>query len=175
MGGWVFGLCRGAGRARIVGAMDEFENTGIQHLTIDMCWRLLRATDVGRLAVVVSARPEIFPVNFVVDRGTLVFRTGEGTKLAAATIWPAVAFEVDGVDAAAGEAWSVVVKGTARELKGLYEQLEAEDLPLAPLHTSPKNRFLRIEPDEISGRRFRTVPAEIWASPLRGIRRAAPE
>jgi hypothetical protein len=155
--------------------MDEFESPTGTHLSVDMCWGLLRSTDVGRLAVVASGRPEIFPVNFVVDHGTVVLRTAAGTKLAAVTIWPAVAFEVDGVDVGAGEAWSVVVKGTARELKGLYELLAADELPLAPLHAAPKNRFLRIEPEEVTGRRFRIVPAGTWASQLEGIRRATPD
>jgi nitroimidazol reductase NimA-like FMN-containing flavoprotein (pyridoxamine 5'-phosphate oxidase superfamily) len=57
---------------------------------------------VGRLAVVAGDQPEIFPVNYL-DHGSIVFRTGEGTKLAIA-IGRLVAFEVDGYDAASGEA-----------------------------------------------------------------------
>ena len=41
------------------------------------------------------------PVNFVVEHGNVVFRTAEGTKLAAAVLGTAVAFEVDGYDAEA--------------------------------------------------------------------------
>ena len=47
------------------------------------CWTLLRHTEVGRLAVTMGTSPDIFPVNFAVDRGSVVFRTAEGTKLAA--------------------------------------------------------------------------------------------
>ena len=39
------------------------------------CWALLRSAEVGRLAVVVNHRPEIFPINLVVDHATVVFRT----------------------------------------------------------------------------------------------------
>ena len=42
--------------------------------------------------------PEIFPVNYAVDRETLIFRTAEGTKLLAMVVNPSVAFEVDGYD-----------------------------------------------------------------------------
>jgi hypothetical protein len=131
--------------------------------------------DLGRLAVSVAGKPEIFPVNFVVDHGTVVFRTAEGTKLAAATASPDVAFEADGHDRDAGEAWSVVVKGRAAELTHLEELLDADDLPLFPLHAFPKHRFLRIEPDDVSGRRFRTAPPDIWAGPLTGRRRVPRE
>jgi nitroimidazol reductase NimA-like FMN-containing flavoprotein (pyridoxamine 5'-phosphate oxidase superfamily) len=53
------------------------------HLDARECWTLLRTADVGRLALVVDDCPEIFPVNFVVDHGTLLFRTAAGSKLAA--------------------------------------------------------------------------------------------
>ena len=122
------------------------------------CWALLRTAAVGRLAIVVSHRPEIFPINFVVDHSTVVFRTAGGTKLD----WSAgrdVAFEVDGYEPETGEAWSVVIKGLAREIKQMYEALEALELPLHPWHASSKPHIVRIEPEEISGRRFRVADA----------------
>ena len=64
----------------------------------------------------IADRPEIFPINFVVDHGTVVFRTAEGTKLAGAVQGDAVAFEADGYERDTGEAWSVVVKGHAEEI-----------------------------------------------------------
>ena len=90
--------------------------------------------------------PDIFPINYVVDRGGIVFRTAEGTKLAASVLGRGVAFEVDGLDDEAGEAWSVIVKGHAVEIEGMYELIDALDLPLFPWHASPKHRFVRIEP-----------------------------
>ena len=86
-----------------------------------------------------------------------MFRTAEGTKLAAAVLGVGVAFEIDGVDAAAGEAWSVVVKGTAVEIERMQELFDALDLPLFPWHAAPKHRFVRIVPEEITGRRFHVV------------------
>jgi nitroimidazol reductase NimA-like FMN-containing flavoprotein (pyridoxamine 5'-phosphate oxidase superfamily) len=77
------------------------------------CWALLRTVAVGRLAVVILNQPDIFPVNHVVDGGRILFRTAEGTKLAAALPGQAVAYEADGYDPACGEAWSVVIKGHA--------------------------------------------------------------
>jgi nitroimidazol reductase NimA-like FMN-containing flavoprotein (pyridoxamine 5'-phosphate oxidase superfamily) len=101
--------------------------------------------------------PEIYPVNFIVDRGTVVFRTAEGTKLAGAVLGPGVAFEVDGYDAERGTAWSVLVKGQAVEIDKMEEVFAAADLPLFPWHNGPKHRFVRIEPTEITGRRFRVT------------------
>jgi hypothetical protein len=131
--------------------------------------------EVGRLAVAVTGAPEIFPVNFVVDHGTVVFRTAEGTKLHAAMIAP-VAFEADGrVAGEADVAWSVVVKGRAEEIRRLDEVVAGTELPLFPWHPSPKDRFVRIVPREITGRRFRVAGSNTWETPLTGVRRAPHE
>ncbi len=133
------------------------DRLGTTILEANSCWDLLRSCDVGRLAVAFGDQPDIFPVNFVVDHGTIVFRTAEGTKLAAAVLGRGVAFEVDGYDADAGEAWSVVAKGRATEIERMQDAFEALDLPLFPWHAAPKHRFVRIEPEDVSGRRFHVV------------------
>ncbi|HEY6742509.1 MAG TPA: pyridoxamine 5'-phosphate oxidase family protein, partial [Lapillicoccus sp.] len=117
------------------------------------CWTLLRSAPLGRLATVVDGRPDIHPVNHLVDHGTVLFRTADGTKLRAA-VGHEVAFEADGYDADAGQAWSVVVKGTAREISELDESLGVMILPLFPWQAGPKPRFVRIKPAQITGRRF---------------------
>jgi nitroimidazol reductase NimA-like FMN-containing flavoprotein (pyridoxamine 5'-phosphate oxidase superfamily) len=137
--------------------MTTERRTGTEILDPPACWALLREAQVGRLAVAIANHPDIFPINFVVDHASVVFRTAEGTKLAAAVLGQAVAFEVDGYDAESGEAWSVVVKGKATELELLQDLFEALDLPLFPWHASPKHRFVRIVPQEVTGRRFHVV------------------
>lgn len=126
-------------------------------LTEPECWELLRRTEVGRVAVAIMNHPDIFPVNYVVDHGSVVFRTAEGTKLAASVLGASVAFEIDGYDGAAGQAWSVVVKGAAVEIEQLLGRFDAADLPLFPWHASPKHRFVRIVPETVTGRRFEVV------------------
>lgn len=138
----------------------------VEELPVAECWRLARHADVGRLAISITDHPDIFPINFVVDSDTIVFRTGAGTKLAAAVLGRAVAFEVDGYDPSAGEAWSVVIKGQAREIENMSEYFEADDLPLFPWHASPKPDLVRIEPEMITGRRFRVAAAEAISSPI---------
>jgi nitroimidazol reductase NimA-like FMN-containing flavoprotein (pyridoxamine 5'-phosphate oxidase superfamily) len=57
---------------------DE-SNAGIE-LSATESWALLRQTDVGRLAVIVDDRPDIFPVNYLVDHGSVVIRTAPGAS-----------------------------------------------------------------------------------------------
>jgi nitroimidazol reductase NimA-like FMN-containing flavoprotein (pyridoxamine 5'-phosphate oxidase superfamily) len=144
-------------------------------LEVNECWMLLRSCEVGRLAVSIAEHPDIFPVNFVVDHGSIVFRTAEGTKLAGAVLGRGVAFEVDGYEAVPGEAWSVVVKGSAREIEGMHELFDATELPLFPWHAGPKHRYVRITPVEVTGRRFCVVDPSVQARPGINTRRASPE
>ncbi len=133
------------------------------HLDEHECWALLRTADVGRLALVIDGRPEIFPVNFVVDHGTILFRTAPGSKLAAVTPSSSpVAFEADSYDPVKGEAWSVIAKGRASEVTGIHEVFDLAELPLFPWHIAPKPHFVRIEPEELTGRRFRVSPPRAW-------------
>lgn len=145
---------------------------GMEVLDPSQCWALMREADVGRLAVSVANRPDIFPINFIVDHSTVVFRTAEGTKLAAAVLGESVAFECDGYDADAGEAWSVVLKGTAVEVENMYEFFDALDLPLFPWHGAPKSRFVRIAPTDVTGRRFHVVDKAVWGHKSRQVRGA---
>ena len=133
--------------------MSTQQTADTEVLSTDECWALLRDSVVGRLAVTVNGDPDIFPVNPVVDHGTIVFRTTAGTKLAA-TKGRNVAFEVDGYDTDTARAWSVVVKGTAHEIWEVEETLRALRLPLFPWQPGRKPRFVRIEPTSVTGRRF---------------------
>ena len=140
------------------------------------CWALLRGTDLGRLALVFEGHPEIFPVTYVVDHGAVVFRTAPGSKLSAIHAQDAeqmVAFEADGTE---GEvAWSVVIKGRAKEITGLYNAINSALLPLSPRQGGHKDHLVEVMPGEITGRRFSVVDQAQWANPLTGQRHAAPE
>jgi nitroimidazol reductase NimA-like FMN-containing flavoprotein (pyridoxamine 5'-phosphate oxidase superfamily) len=153
--------------------MDTDSGTGVAILATDACWGLLRSTDVGRLAVSVAGEPDIFPVNYVVDQGTVVFRTAPGTKLSGVAIGQAVAFEVDGYDPDAGEAWSVVVRGRGEQITRSHELIDTTDLPLFPWQVGEKHRFVRIVPTNVSGRRFHVVDRSVWATPLTDARRTS--
>jgi len=155
--------------------MAAIQSTGMTKLEGHQCWTLMRTCEVGRLAVSIAEHPDIFPVNFMVDHGSIVFRTAEGTKLAGAVLGRAVAFEVDGYDAASGEAWSVVVKGSAHEVERMHELFDIADLPLFPWHAGPKHRYVRIVPVEITGRRFAVADRDASERVGTGARRASPE
>lgn len=147
----------------------------VEKLTEPHCWELLRRAEIGRLAVWVEDHPEIFPVNFAVDQGALIFRTAEGTKASAALGDSAVALETDGPDAESGTAWSVVVKGRAEQITDTAGLMDTVRLPLFPWQGGEKGMFIRIVPTEVTGRRFPIVSPEWWRTPLQDVPHAAEE
>ncbi|WEV77274.1 pyridoxamine 5'-phosphate oxidase family protein [Janibacter cremeus] len=147
----------------------------VEHLSVDECWSLLRTATVGRLAVIVGDHPEIFPINYVVDHGTAVFRTGEGSKVQGALSGTSVALESDGYDPETGRVWSVVVKGRARTIAEIDDVMDTVDLPLSPWQAGDKGRFIRITPGEVTGRRFPIADPSTWQTMPEGFRRASTE
>jgi nitroimidazol reductase NimA-like FMN-containing flavoprotein (pyridoxamine 5'-phosphate oxidase superfamily) len=134
---------------------DRREATEI--LSESECWELLDHAQVGRLAVDIAGQPDIFPINFVVTDGGIVFRSAAGTKLAGAVLNRFVAFEIDGYEPDSRVAWSVVVKGQARAIERMQELFDAEELPLYPWLATDKPNFVRIEPTVVTGRRYHIV------------------
>ncbi|MER3387162.1 MAG: pyridoxamine 5'-phosphate oxidase family protein [Microcella pacifica] len=128
----------------------------ITELDTEDCWRILSATELGRIAASAGDSIDIFPVNFAVDDHAIVFRTAPGTKLLELAINDRVAFEVDGHDEAT--AWSVVVKGRAERVERQSDMDAAEELGLRPWIPTLKYRWVRIEPTEVTGRRFARGP-----------------
>jgi nitroimidazol reductase NimA-like FMN-containing flavoprotein (pyridoxamine 5'-phosphate oxidase superfamily) len=143
--------------ARETGAMEVLNH--------EQCWSLLGSVEVGRLAVAAAGDIDIFPLNFVVNDHTIVFRSAEGTKLVEVVLAGRVAFEVDGYEPERGRAWSVVCKGEAQMLDKWDDIYAAQDLPLFPWNHSPKERFVRITPYEMSGRRFTVYATRDGADP----------
>jgi uncharacterized protein len=80
------------------------------------CFRLLALGAVGRVAFTESALPGVQPVVYHLDGEEIVFRTKNGSKLAAATRHAVVGFEVDDFDLEARTGWSVLGVGEAYEI-----------------------------------------------------------
>lgn len=145
--------------------MNPQSADAIERLNPEECLELLGQTTVGRLAVIVENHPDIFPVNFVVDHGSIVFRTGIGTKFWSSMRNPC-ALEIDGFDAGSGKAWSVVVRGQAHLIVDQEEKSAADALHLDPWQQGSKSNYLRLTLDPVTGRRFKATRPDIWNTPV---------
>ena len=102
-------------------------------------------------------------MNYLPDEGTVIFRTGPGTKLDAILAGEPVVLEADGLNVYGTIAWSVVVKGVAATVQS------GEDAPVeapSPWEEGAKDFLVRITPSELSGRRFVIGPPTKWWPPL---------
>ena len=119
------------------------------------CMKLMERhpAGLGRVALA-GPRPAIFPVNYAVDDGSIVFRTDPGSKFHAAVNDSYVAFEVDWVEPTWQLGWSVVVRGQAHVITDPDELHRARGLPLLPWAEGDKEHFVRIDAKLISGRRL---------------------
>ena len=141
-------------RAATVPAPAEPRRGRVQELTKAECFELLAGEHLGRVAVVDDRGPVVFPVNFVLDRHTVVFRTEPGTKLHAAGLRGRVCFEADGTDAAARTGWSVIVRGEITEVTDPGELARLRELPLRPWAAGVRDHYVRILPAALTGRRI---------------------
>lgn len=123
-------------------------------LTSEECWELLRSREFGRLAYVADGAPHIVPINYRVDDTQLVFRTADGEKLHSILLENRVAFEVDEIDDAQEIGLSVVLRGHTVVLPA-EEEIRLEQVGLRAWLGSGKPVLVAIQPDEVTGRRYR--------------------
>jgi nitroimidazol reductase NimA-like FMN-containing flavoprotein (pyridoxamine 5'-phosphate oxidase superfamily) len=130
------------------------DTEGLEVLVEEDCLNLLAKSSLGRIAVTIGAVPAIFPVNYHLLDGQILFRTGEGTKLHHGSDNAVVAFEVDEVDPVTHEGWSVLVVGVAREVK--EREMAGSMLEQVPHPWAPGSRehVIAVVPEFVSGRRI---------------------
>lgn len=122
-------------------------------LSTATCWRHAETAVVGRIGFVADGVVQILPVNFMVQSGSVYFRTTAYGAVARHVDGQAVSFEVDEIDREHQGGWSVLVTGHARRVDD-SETLAALWTPTRPHPWAEGVRTLWIEIDvqSISGR-----------------------
>jgi nitroimidazol reductase NimA-like FMN-containing flavoprotein (pyridoxamine 5'-phosphate oxidase superfamily) len=123
-------------------------------LSREECELHLAGGGVGRFVFLAPQGPVALPVNFRYLDGDVLFRTRPKGALAAAAGTTA-SLEVDQIDEAMSEGWSVLVTGRARLVDDPAELEQAADLGIEPWPGGHREALMRIETEEISGRRIR--------------------
>jgi nitroimidazol reductase NimA-like FMN-containing flavoprotein (pyridoxamine 5'-phosphate oxidase superfamily) len=130
---------------RVVKRLDEAE-----------CLRLLGPGGLGRLVYNSRYGPMALPVDYKVHEGSFAFRTTQDTftdedlRTGIADAEYDVALEVDQIDLAAREGWTVLVRGAAHHV-----ETEAERASLINAGVKP---WIEGEPEHV----IRIAPARIW-------------
>jgi nitroimidazol reductase NimA-like FMN-containing flavoprotein (pyridoxamine 5'-phosphate oxidase superfamily) len=133
----------------------------LEQLDENECLRLISPGGVGRLAFSGRSGLTVLPVNYVVQDGSIVFRTAEygPTDEDLRTGIPSaeydVAIEVDAIDVTAREGWSVLIHGPAHHMDSLPESVLAQETGVEPWPGGDREHAIRITPTRITGRRIR--------------------
>src|SRR5579875_4186723 len=133
----------------------------VEQLDEAECLRLISAGGIGRIAYSGRSGPTVLPVSYKLYEGTIVFRTetgspmGEDLRTGIAHAEYKVAFEIDQIDAAAREGWSVLVQGPAHHVDSATERASVAKSGVEPWPGGARELFLRIVPHRITGRRIR--------------------
>ncbi len=130
----------------------------LEVLSPEECISLAATMPIGRIVFTDRAMPAVQPVNFLIDDGSVIIRTAQGSKLAAATRNAIVAFEIDEFDRLSQAGWSVTMVGRAQSVRDPVESARLARLPLQSWAPGPRDRFIRIHPEHITGRR---IPASV--------------
>ena len=106
---------------------------------------------MGRLVFNGERGPVALPVNFESTGGDIIVSTDVG-KASLLETQPVVGFEVDRVDDALSEGWSVLVSGTARRVDDPDEVLRLSSLDLEAWAGGDRHALICITPTSITGR-----------------------
>jgi uncharacterized protein len=122
----------------------------VEALSREECVLYLRAHGVGHVCVLRAGRPAIYPVNYILDGDSIVFRTRQESDLYAATFESPAAFEIDGTETIYHEGWSVLVVGQATHV---HDSIEIDRLSGARLTSwaGARGCFVKIGVEEVSG------------------------
>lgn len=143
------------------GSTPATQKPVLEHLDEDECLRLITPGGIGRIAFSGRFGPTVLPVNYKVHQGHILFRTAqdsptdEDLRTGIAHADYKVAFEIDDIDSATQEGWSVLIQGPLHHMESDTERASASAAGVEPWPGGDRELFLRIVPSRITGRRIR--------------------
>jgi len=138
-------------------------DASLERLSHEESVELLRDGVVGRIAFVVGDFPVIVPVNYrlmeTCGRAWIALRTRPGNIIERAPV--NVAFEIDGIEPARRQGWSVLARGTLHGVDPDAADFRARFDP-EPWIEAERDSWLIIDPFALTGRRLHAARPE-WA------------
>lgn len=123
-------------------------------MSAEECRTHLAHGGIGRFLFVADRGPVAVPVNFAMLGDDVVFRTDDRTAAAGAVGQQKVSFEVDHIDDALNEGWSVLLSGAASILTRPDDLDAAAELGVEPWVSGGRDTYIRLAVEEMTGRRI---------------------
>jgi nitroimidazol reductase NimA-like FMN-containing flavoprotein (pyridoxamine 5'-phosphate oxidase superfamily) len=136
---------------RPLGAGRAGRHPVLDILSPEQCDAHLASGGVGRVIFSTTRGPVALPVNFELTDGQIVFSTNDAKALAIEAE-EVIGFEVDRVDEAMSEGWSVLATGRARHIDDPDEVQHLASLDLEAWAGGARHTLIGIRPDELTGR-----------------------
>ena len=150
------GSLSGAGLNLPPGQRSAAKSAVLDTMTAADCQQHLADGGIGRFLFVEPGRgPVAIPVNFRMDSGDVVFRTSSAGSISAGMHERRVSFDVDHLDDALGEGWSVLITGKAHIITDPDELSRAQALHIEPWAGGDRPVYVRLTASQITGRRIR--------------------
>jgi nitroimidazol reductase NimA-like FMN-containing flavoprotein (pyridoxamine 5'-phosphate oxidase superfamily) len=135
---------------RMIETLDEAE-----------CLQLIAPGGIGRIAYASRWGQAVLPVNYRLHEGAIVFRTAlhsaldEDLQTGIGAAEYRVAFEIDELDMAGRQGWSVLIQGPAHRVESEDERALAMQAGVSNWAPGNRELFVRIVPSRITGRRIK--------------------
>jgi transcriptional regulator with XRE-family HTH domain len=141
----------GGDRNRTLGRAGALPGAILEALTPAECRAHLETGRVGRVVFCASRGPVALPVNFRFSNGEVLFHTTvkQATELEAQGT---VGFEIDRIDDAFSDGWSVIVTGSARVVDDPDQLVEHAQQEIIPWAGGARNAVVAIATEEVTGR-----------------------
>jgi nitroimidazol reductase NimA-like FMN-containing flavoprotein (pyridoxamine 5'-phosphate oxidase superfamily) len=147
---------RGGGVEVPPGAHEPPKRTPVlEEMTDEECLAHLDPGGIGRIVFDDERGPVALPVNFRMLDGSIVFRTGDGSIGRAVQQGKTLSLEVDHLDEALGEGWSVLATGSATEVTDREQIEKAEQVHITPWAGGDRHLLVSLTPRKLTGRRIR--------------------
>lgn len=123
----------------------------LEVLTREQCDAHVSAGGVGRVVFYTERGPVALPVNFEFAAGEVILST-DSAKADLLAAQPVVGFEIDRLDEALSEGWSVLISGPAHHVDGSDEVLRLSSLDLEAWAGGDRHELVKITPVTVTGR-----------------------
>lgn len=142
---------RGGAVDRPPGQARALPHAELRKLTDAQCRTHLAVGGVGRIVFSSSRGPVALPVNYEFTENQIVFSTDDA-KATTLGSGETVGFEIDRVDEALSEGWSVLVTGRCRHVEDPDEVQRLSSLDLESWAGGDRHALLAVSPEEVTGR-----------------------
>ncbi|GAB1821693.1 pyridoxamine 5'-phosphate oxidase family protein [Herbidospora sp. RD11066] len=144
--------------------MNARRDTGastLEELTEKECLQLVSPGGIGRVAFGGTAGPTVFPVNYRMVDGQVVFRIRKGGTMEKSLqsgiddLEVKIAFEIDHVEEESRDGWSVLIQGPAHHVSESELRSASEDVD--SWAGDDRDHYVRIAPQRVTGRRINHI------------------